>query len=86
MKTSSIRYGHSALVQLHLKVGAEILELAAVGPLGVRLREPTAFPPGEAEVVMNVDDFESRWPVYLPDGISANSRDLRTVPAAQASS
>jgi hypothetical protein len=35
---------------------------------------------------MNVDDFERRWPVYLPDGISANSREVRTVtqPAAPA--
>jgi hypothetical protein len=38
----------------------------------------------EHEVVMHVNDFEQRWPV--PDGISANSREVRTVtqPAAPA--
>ena len=74
--------GYSAYVRLNLLVGGETLELAAIGPGGIRLREHTELPPCDAEVIMYVDDFERRWPVYLPDGISANSHEVRTVPAS----
>jgi len=34
---------------------------------------------------MHVNDIEDRWQVYLPNGITANSREVRTVPAVAAS-
>jgi hypothetical protein len=71
--------GYSAEVRLHLVVGDDSLELASIGPMEISLREPTELPPGPAEVVMHVDSFERRWQVYLPDGISRNSRYVRTV-------
>ena len=61
-------------------VGGEVLELASIGPSEICLREPAELPPGPAEVVMHVDSFERRWQVYLPDGISPNSREVRTAP------
>jgi hypothetical protein len=84
MKPSLPLMGYSAQVRLHLIVGGEVLELASIGPQQISLRECTELPPGPAEVVMNVDDFERRWQVYLPDGISPDSREVRTVtqPAA----
>jgi hypothetical protein len=71
--------GYSAEVRLHLVVGDEVLELASIGPAEISLREPAELPPGPAEIVMHVDSFERRWQVYLPDGISLQSRDVRTV-------
>jgi hypothetical protein len=71
--------GYSAEVRLHLIVGNDLLELASIGPAEVSLRELTELPPGPAEVVMHGDSFERRWQVDLPDGISRNSRYVRTV-------
>ena len=64
---------------MHLIVGERTLELAQIGPGSVILAETAELPACSAEVVMHVDDFERRWPVYLPDGISAQSRRVRTV-------
>ena len=74
--------GYSAYVRLHLLVGDRSLELGQIAPERVFLRESIEVPPGPAEVVMHVDDFERRWQVYLPDGIAANSREVRTVQVA----
>jgi len=76
--------GYSAQVRLHLVIGSRILELGQIGPDRIVVREPADLPPGPAEVVMHVDSFERRWQVYLPDGISPQSREVRTIslPAA----
>jgi len=39
----------------------------------VRLESPIQYPPGEATILLRVDDSESRWKVRLPNGISADS-------------
>jgi hypothetical protein len=83
MKSAPADTGYSAYVRLHLVVGDRSLELGQIGPENVILREAIEIPAGPAEVVMHVDDFERRWQVYLPDGITANSREVRTVPAAK---
>jgi hypothetical protein len=84
MNSESNSIGYSADVRLRLIVGERTFELASIGPERVKLREPAQLASCDAEVVMNVDDFERRWQVYLPDGISPNSREVRTVtqPAA----
>ena len=79
MNSESLSRGYSANVRLHLFVGGETLELAAIGPEEISLREPADLPPGPAEVVMHVHSFERRWQVYLPDGISPQSREVRTI-------
>jgi hypothetical protein len=84
MNSPPVKSGYSAQVRLNLIVGGDSLELAAIGPGGIRLRECATRPPCDAKVVMHVDDFERRWAVYLPDGISANSREVRTVPVETA--
>ena len=86
MKNPSVNGGYSSFVQLHLEISGQRIELGQICPGKIFLREPVSLPAGEAEVVMNVDDFEDRWQVYLPDGISANSLEARTVPVAHASS
>jgi hypothetical protein len=65
---------------LHLEIAERTFELGQIGPDRIILREPAELPPGPAEVVMHVDSFERRWQVYLPDGISPNSREVRTAP------
>jgi hypothetical protein len=84
MNSTLASTGYSAQVRLHLVIGDEVLELASIGPEQISLREPVERCAGPAEVVMHVDDFERRWQVYLPDGISPDSREVRTVthPAA----
>jgi hypothetical protein len=71
--------GYSAYVRLQLILSDRTLELSSIGPDGISLREPAEICPCDAEVVMFVNDHERRWPVSLPDGISANSREVRTV-------
>jgi hypothetical protein len=84
MKSHPPSTGYSAQVRLQMVVGNRTLELGQIGPEGVVVREPVELPPGQGEVVMHVDDFERRWQVYLPDGISSKSREVRTIalPAA----
>jgi len=39
-------------------------------------------PPGEACMVMRVDESESQWKVYLPNGISAATNRVAIMAAA----
>ncbi len=66
-------------MRLDLVLAERTISLHAIGPDKIRLREPVEAAPCEAEVVMRVDDFEDRWAVYLPDGLSANQLEARTV-------
>ena len=52
--------------------GAEI-PVAQMGPDYIFIDSPEDHQPGEAILVMNVDQSESRWNVWLPNGISAKS-------------
>ena len=62
--------GYSADVRLRLIVDDREYALSQIGPDGITLRQPTSLPPCEADVVMNVDDHQKVWRVWLPDGIS----------------
>jgi hypothetical protein len=72
-------FGHSAEVDLRLKIGDRILSLHAVGPERIKLREPIDAPPGPAEVIVSIDGEESRSAVMLPDGLSRDSKYARTI-------
>jgi hypothetical protein len=84
MNSNPAGYGYSACVELQLIVGERIYDLHAIGPGRICLRDPAELAPCEALVVMQVDGHEDRWPVYLPDGLSANKREARTVPHSAA--
>jgi hypothetical protein len=62
--------GHSADVRIHLLVNGSVLSVAQLGPRFIILRNPVDHPPCDAEIVMSIDGEESRWGVYLPDGLS----------------
>jgi hypothetical protein len=65
--------GHSADVRLELLVGEQTIQLAQLLRDTIIVAAPTALPPCAAEVRLTIDGHETRWPVYLPDGISADS-------------
>jgi len=69
--------GHSADVDLQLVVGGQAMELAQVSPTAFYLREAAASPPCAAELVVIIDGRERRQQVYLPHGISRNSREVK---------
>ena len=80
MSRPNSQFGYSAEVWLHLVVAGEEYSLSEIGPDGITLRQPTSLPPCEADVVMNVDDHEKVWRVWLPDGISPEDTFVRTEP------
>ena len=80
MSRPNSQFGYSAEVRLHLVVAGEEHSLSEIGPDGITLRQPTSLPPCEADVVMNVDDHQKVWRVWLPDGISPADTFVRTEP------
>lgn len=71
---SSSQGGHSAQVDMHLLVNGGSIPVAQMGPDFLILKEPSDHPPGQATMVLQVDQSERRWPVRLPNGISAGSK------------
>ncbi len=56
---------------MRLLVNGALLPIAQMGPVFLLLDQPIAHPPGEATIVFRVDESERRWPVRLPEGITA---------------
>ncbi len=56
---------------MRLLIGGASLPIAQMGPDFLLLDQPIDHPPGEATIVFSVDDNERRWPVRLPEGLSA---------------
>jgi hypothetical protein len=70
---------HSADVHITLNLPNLSLPVAQLGPDFIILREGVNHPPAEAEMVLWVDDSESRWTVFLPSGLRD---DLVRIPIA----
>ena len=58
---------------MQLLVNGSSIGITHMGPDYVLVESPTDHPPGDASIVLKVDDSESRWKVRLPDGISRAS-------------
>lgn len=70
MNTPETRYGpFSADVRIHLHVDGQALSVSHLGPDFLILRTPMDHPPCNAEITMSIDGHESRWTVYLSNGI-----------------
>ena len=68
-------YGaHSAQVEMRLIVNGTSIGITHMGRDFVIVESPSEYPPGEASILLKVDESESRWNVRLPDGISAGSK------------
>jgi hypothetical protein len=70
--------GYSAAVQMHLSVNGRIFDIGQLGPDFVILRDPADHGPTEAEITFSIDGRVRRWPVMLPDGITASNAKTRT--------
>ena len=81
MITSSSQGGHSAQVKMRLLVGDSSIAVAQMGPDFVLVEVPINHPPGNASLVLRVDQNEHRWDVHLPEGISAASKRVAIAPS-----
>jgi hypothetical protein len=61
---------------MHLTLNGHVLTIAQLGPDFLILDGPVNHPPAQAEVTVSIDGDETRWPVYLTDGI--NSEQVKT--------
>ncbi len=68
--------GHSAIVNIQLLVNGDSIAVAQMGPDCLFVDTPVPHQPGEATLVMSVDQSEQRWKVWLPEGISAGSERI----------
>ena len=66
--------GHSAQVKMRLLVNGSSIAVAQMGPDFLLVDAPINHPPGNASLILQVDQSERRWDVHLPDGISAASK------------
>ena len=68
-------YGaHSAQVEMRLIVNGASISITQMGPDFLFIESANAHPPGEATIVLQVDQNERCWNVRLPGGISAGSK------------
>jgi hypothetical protein len=70
--------GHSANVRMHLRVDGHTFLIGHLGPGFVILDNPADLPPAPAEITMSIDGRVKRWPVHLPDGVSASHPRTKT--------
>ena len=67
-------YGaHSAEVEMHLVLNGKSIGITHMGSDFVLIDPVVDHPPGEATIVLRIDQAERRWTVRLPNGISARS-------------
>jgi len=74
MAALSSQGGHSAQVKMRLLVDGGSILVEQLGPDFLLVNAPIDHPPGDASVVLQVDQSERRWNVSLPHGISAASK------------
>ncbi len=72
---------HSAQVEMQLIINGESISITHMGPDFLRVECTTEHPPGEATIVLQVDQSERRWTVRLPEGISAASKRVAIAPS-----
>ena len=74
MIASSNQGGHSGQVKMRLLVNGTCIPVSQMGPDFLLVDGPINHPPGNASLVLQVDQSESRRDVRLPEGISATSK------------
>ncbi|MHB8521215.1 MAG: hypothetical protein ACYDH9_10705 [Limisphaerales bacterium] len=82
MNTLSSQGGHSAQVKMRLLVNGCSIAVVQMGPDFLLVEAPINHPPGDASVVLQVDQNERRWNVLLPNGISAESKRIAIAASA----
>ena len=74
MSLRSSQGGHSAQVKMRLLVDGSSIPVLQMGPDFLLVDAPINHPPGNASLILQVDQSERRWDVHLPQGISAASK------------
>lgn len=74
MTLPSSQGGHSAQVKMRLLVNGSSIAVDQMGPDFVLVDAPIDHPPGNASLVLRVDQSERCWNVHLPEGFSAASK------------
>jgi hypothetical protein len=74
---ATIQEGYSAQVEIYLQVNGTRLAASCVGPDSITLREPRQLPPTQAQVVIVIDGHEKVHDVFLFEGQSGDSRQVR---------
>jgi hypothetical protein len=64
------------MVKMRLLVNGDSISVAQMGPDFLLVDAPVNQPPGDAIMVLQVDESERRWAVCLPNGISAESNRI----------
>jgi hypothetical protein len=82
MVAISSQGGHSAQVKMRLLVDGNSIPVAQMGPDFLILKEAIDHPPGNARIILQVDESKREWDVRLPDGISSHS-DRVVISAAE---
>jgi hypothetical protein len=54
---------------MQLIINGESISITHMGPDFLIIESPREHPPGEATIVLQVDQSERRWTVRLPDGL-----------------
>ena len=73
MIAKSSNGGHSAQVKIQLLIDGGSIPVAQMGLDFLLIDAPFDHPPGDAKLILQVDQSERRWDVRLPNGISAGS-------------
>ena len=58
---------------MHLIINGSSVSITHMGPDFLFIEGGHDHPPGQATIVLQVDDAERRWQVNLPDGIAKAS-------------
>jgi len=80
MNTLSSQGGHSALVKMQLRINGSCLHISHMGPDFLFVDATADQPPGNATIVLQVDESIRQWDVHLPDGISAGKKRVALAP------
>jgi len=59
---------------MRLLVNGATISITQMGPDFLLAESAGDHPPGDATIVLQVDESERRWKVSLPEGISKDSR------------
>jgi len=76
MIVGSSNGGRSAQVKIQLLIDGGSVPVAQMGLDFLFLDAPFDHPPGDANLILRVDQSERRWDVCLPNGISADSNQV----------
>ncbi len=62
---------------MRLIVNGASLSITHMGPDFLIIESPGEHPPGEATIVLRVDQNERRWTVRLPDGLHPGQKRVQ---------